>query len=88
MAKIDDGFNEKGTSILIRMYDAQPISVDKLPHTQEFERMQAEFCAQSRLPMTQRQVHQKLVDLRKAKLLRPKHRRNKTSKFNQALIDN
>jgi hypothetical protein len=55
--------------LLATIYQTAGIPLDKLPYTEDFEKLHAEFCVQSRCAVTMRQLWQELVSLRKSGLL-------------------
>jgi len=67
--------NEKDTTLLIRLYTDQPLSVDKLPYTAEFAKIVRKLNSQSVDGVDVHSVYQKLVQLRKSKRLPTKRRR-------------
>lgn len=90
MAKEDDVFDKKAKAILSRIYDEQPVTVDKLPYTEAFDKIYAQFVAESGDPLTRHDVMMQLYSLRKLTKdekfrLKPKHRTRKPNKFNDPL---
>lgn len=55
--------------LLAKLYSDLGVPLDKLPYTTEFDRLQAEFCAQGKIAITARQLWRELISLRKTGLL-------------------
>lgn len=66
---------ESQTSLLIRLYDEQPLTIDKLPYTDEFNKLVADFRSATKTWTTHRRLYNTLMTLRKAgRLLRKTER--------------
>lgn len=67
--------NEQETALIIRLYDEQPLSVDRLPYTDGFDVIVDEMRHAFGPSMTHHNVYQLLLRTRKSKRLVRKQRK-------------
>jgi hypothetical protein len=65
------------TAMLVRLYDEQPLTVDKLPYTQDFDALVVKFRKCFGEDHGHHTLYNTLIRLRKQKCLIKKFRKNK-----------